>query len=192
MALTVTPAVSRGRDVVLQTLAYFAGIVFGSLVSVTLVLLIYEGLQYVWGRAWTTAMVSGAIAWALLHDLGLPLPLPYRNRQVPERLRDALPLGAVAFCFGVILGCGFLTLFTYSVHVVFLLGLPLLDSAAEILLGITLFALGKSVVIAATATVVHQFRDIAFFFIRSRLHLQMLRYASALYSAAAAVALLAG
>ncbi len=91
------------------------------------------------------------IAWAVGKDLGLPLWLPYRQRQVPEWLRDALPPGAIAVFYGAMLGVGFLTLFTYSTQLAMLVTLPLLGTGGTMLGAIAAFAAGKTLVLSVAA-----------------------------------------
>jgi hypothetical protein len=99
---------------------------------------------------WIVLAVLALVGWAILHDVGMPAPLPYRPGQVPERLRSVLPTGAVATAFGLQLGVGFLTFFTYSTHLAMLLALPFLRSLPQMILVITLFACGKTLVLATS------------------------------------------
>ncbi len=164
MALTINPAVGRSRKRWLSGAAAFSiGTTTGALASaLVLGLLIRAGVSLS-----TQGMVGwvlvGMVVWAALHDLGLPLPMPYRNRQVPEWLRAALPFEALAFAFGLLLGIGFLTLFTYSVHFAFSLLLPLTGDFSSILISAVAFGIGKAVVLIRVSRVdtMSQVREIA-------------------------------
>lgn len=138
---------------------------------------------------WVTAGIVALISWGTLHDLGVPLPLPYRSRQVPEWFRDVLPRSVVAFVFGVQLGPGFLTLFTYSTHLAVLLALPFLGSLEEMLLVVLLFAMGKTLVLGVTLGI-QSLEEIRPRFDWSRLGNYVLRSTNALLSALIAVLLI--
>jgi hypothetical protein len=151
MALTVNPAVSgTRRNWVFNVFGFFVGAFAGALVSLLSVLLVVVTLSSVLPRTVVVAVAVLTIAWAVFHDLGVPLPLPYRSRQVPEELRRALPTGVVATVFGFQLGIGFLTLFTYSTQLAMLLALPFLPSAGAMISAVAIFALGKAIVLGAT------------------------------------------
>jgi hypothetical protein len=151
MALTINPAVSGSRRKwAINSLAFAVGAFTGALVSLLLMLLAMVTLAIVVPRAFVTAIAVAAILWAALHDLGAPLPLPYRRQQVPERLRSLLPAGVVATAFGFQLGIGFLTLFTYSTQLAVLIVLPFLPSLGAMIGVVAIFALGKAIVLLAT------------------------------------------
>jgi hypothetical protein len=151
MALTINPAVSgTRRKWILHSLGFLAGAFAGSLVALLLVLIIVAAASLLVPTAAIVAVSVSVILWAALHDLGVPLPLPYRSQQVPEWLRNVLPPGAVATAFGFQLGVGFLTLFTYSTHLAILVALPFLSSLGSMVAVIAIFAIGKTIVLAAT------------------------------------------
>lgn len=100
-------------------------------------------------------IVSGLVLLSVLRDLGVPVPLPYRSKQVPEWLRDVASPGLTAGVFGFMLGAGFLTLFTYSTHLAVILALPFLKSGAEMAAVLVAFALGKTVVLLVTWNLRH-------------------------------------
>lgn len=150
MALTINPAVSRKRSSwAAQVLAFAGGALLGTLVCGVMVLLVVAALETMLGPTWLKPVLVTPVALAVLSDLRLPVRLPYRNRQVPEWLRNALPQGAVAFTYGFMLGLGFLTLFTYSSHVAMLAALPTLDSFPVLVAVVVLFAVGKTLVLGA-------------------------------------------
>jgi acyl-CoA synthetase (AMP-forming)/AMP-acid ligase II len=151
MALTVNPAVSgTRRNWVLSSLGFTVGAFAGALVSLLAMLIVALALLSFLPHAVVIAIAVVTIAWAVLHDLGLPLPLPYRRQQVPEWLRNALPVGVVATVFGFQLGIGFLTLFTYSTQLAVLVALPFLPSVGAMIGVVAIFALGKAIVLATT------------------------------------------
>jgi hypothetical protein len=151
MALTVNPAVSGTRSRwILHSAGFVAGAFAGALVSLLLMLVVVLALSSVLPRSVVVGIGVAAIAWAALHDLGLPLRLPYRRQQVPEWFRSTFSPGTVATAFGFQLGVGFLTLFTYSAHVAVLVALPFLPSLAAMVSVVATFALAKAIVLAAT------------------------------------------
>jgi hypothetical protein len=145
MALTINPAVGRKRhDWLWHGATFTAGVALGATVALLAVTIVTRALEFV-SRDLALAAGTVAIAWAVLHDLGVKTWLPYRQTQVPEAFRDLLPPSVVAFVFGVMLGAGFLTFFTYSIQLAVLVALPYLGGGA--LLALAAFSLGKSVVL---------------------------------------------
>jgi hypothetical protein len=192
MALTINPAVGRTRrGWLIHSVWFFAGAVIGGLVALSLVLIATLCLTAVLPDQWVRALIALVIGWAILGDLGLGVRLPYRRRQVPEWLREALPDSAVALAFGSMLGVGFITLFTYSTHLAMLLALPFVGSVELMILGITIFALGKSIVLAVGIGV-SSVDQIAPRFRTTRAGLRSLRVATAVSSAAIGVLLVTG
>lgn len=151
MAVTINPAVSGSYARWFgQAGAFLLGVFLGTLISLASLLALVTVLSAILPQAWVIDAFALLITWAILHDLGLPLPMPYRSRQVPEAIRNLLPQGAVALVFGIQLGIGFLTLFTYSTQLAFLLALPFLGPASRMLMAAFVFAIGKSVVLGTT------------------------------------------
>lgn len=151
MALTINPAVSRTRTrFTAYAAAFFAGSLMGALATSAAVLLCVALLDAILPWTVVRTMLLVAISLAILHDLGVPVRLPYRQQQVPEWLRDAMPQSAVALVYGSMLGAGFLTLFTYSAQVAMLAALPTLPSFSVLLLVVSVFAFGKTIVLAST------------------------------------------
>jgi hypothetical protein len=189
MALTINPAVSRGhRPWLVDSVAFFVGALFGGFVSLLLMLFIAQALGLAFADHRLALVGAAVVALAALHDVGVPTPLPYRPRQVPEWLREVLPPTAVAIVFGFMLGIGFLTLFTYSVHLAMLIGLPFLDSLGQMLAVVAVFAFGKSLVLVA-ATGASRLERIAPRFRWTRWRQRLLRAATATASTAIACAL---
>jgi hypothetical protein len=152
MGLTINPAVSGGRRRWLgRSAAFFVGVFFGGLLTLAGLLALVAVADHVLPIGRLAVVAAAAIAWAVLHDLGFPLPLPYRNRQVPEWLREVLPQSVVAAIFGGMLGIGFLTLFTYSTQLAVFLALPFLGSVAGMLGVVAIFAIGRTMVLASVA-----------------------------------------
>lgn len=148
MALTINPAVSgTNARTWLQTACFAAGVVIGSSLSAIAVLLLGNALVTVVGPIWVSRALAAVLVWGVVHDLGVPLPMPYRPRQVPERLRDYLPGEVVAAYFGLELGIGFVTLFTYAAQAAFLPTFLFLQSTTQVASVIAVFALAKSLVV---------------------------------------------
>lgn len=188
MALTINPAVSRGeRGWLVDSVSFFAGTLLGATASLTVCLAVVLGLSAVVPPGLVVGALVALVVAAALHDLGVPVPLPYRQRQVPEVLRDLLPTSAVAFVFGAMLGVGFLTLFTYSTHLALLVALPLLPSLGAMLAAVAVFALGKSLVLASVAGT-STLEDVPLRFRWSRPRIRVLRATTAALSLALAVA----
>ena len=190
MALTINPAVSRGnRNWLAHSASFTAGTFFGGLIALALSLLTVALLRTVAPEGAVRVLLAAVVVWAALHDLGLPLPLPYRQRQVPEWLRDLLPPGVTALVYGVMLGVGFLTLFTYSAHLAVLAALPLLGSLTVMLAVIALFALSKSLVLLSAAGA-SSLEEIPLRFHWTRNRQRLLRATTAAVSLAVAATLL--
>jgi len=152
MGMTINPAVSGGRRRWLgHSAAFLLGAFFGGLLTLTGALAVVALADRAVPLHGLAVLGAAAIAWAALHDLGVPLPLPYRKRQVPEWLREVLPQSVVAAIFGGMLGIGFLTLFTYSTQLAVFLALPFLGSVPTMLGVVATFALGKTLVLAGVA-----------------------------------------
>lgn len=146
MALTINPAVGRGRhDWIGHGALFVVGAIVGALAALAVIIALTAAVSAV-SPAASVAAALFAIVWAVLHDIGLPTSLPYRQQQVPETLRDVLPPSVVAAVFGAMLGFGFLTFFTYSVQLAVLLVLPYVHETVAIAT-VIVFALGKAVVL---------------------------------------------
>lgn len=154
MALTINSAVSGTRRTFLASaITYVIGVAIGGLGALVVVLLTLGVLRAVAPALAAAVVAAVAIGWAVTRDLGVPLPVPYRQHQVPERLRDLLPLPGVAAAFGVQLGIGFLTRYTYSTQVAVLVALPFLRSGTEMVAVVSAFALGKALVLIVGSNV---------------------------------------
>jgi hypothetical protein len=188
MALTINPAVSRGqRGWLVDSASFFAGTLVGATASLAVCLAVVLALSTVVPPGLVVGTLVVVVVAAALHDLGLPVPLPYRQRQVPEVLRDLLPTSVVAFVFGAMLGVGFLTLFTYSTHLAVLVALPLLPSLGAMLAAVVVFALGKSLVLASVAGTT-TLEEVPLRFRWSRTRIRVLRATTAALSLALAAA----
>jgi hypothetical protein len=147
MALTINPAVCGGtRRFVLHTSFFFIGSLLGALATLVVVVPLFSLFRLILPPHLVPFLLL-PVCWAVLHDLGLRVPLPYRKRQVPEWLRDTLPEAAVAVIFGFMLGVGFLTLFTVSTQLAFVLSLGYLSSFGQMMLVVGAFAAGKTIVL---------------------------------------------
>ncbi len=191
MALTINPAVSGGRmKFVAHSAVFLVGVFVGALVTLTVVLAAAMAARVlISDRLLALALIS-LVSLAICHDVGLPVPLPYRRQQVPEWLRQILPTSAIAAVYGFMLGVGFLTLFTYSTQVAVLLALPFLPSLWEMLLVLLLFAAGKTIVVVSTAGT-SSLGEVSSTFVWNRRRAMILRVGTATASAAVAVVLIA-
>jgi hypothetical protein len=86
---------------VVSAITYAIGVAVGGLGALVAILLTLGVLRALVRALIAAVVAAGAIAWAVARDLGVPLPVPYRQHQVPERLRDLLPLPGVAAAFGL-------------------------------------------------------------------------------------------
>lgn len=148
MALTINPAGSGTRTRWLaDTGIFFVGALLGALGSAVVVSGAVGLLSLVVPRGWLPVTVLPLALLAVLRELGLRVPVPYRNRQVPEWWRSVLPTGLVSLAYGLVLGFGFATLFTSAAHTVMLLALPFVDSAWALLGILAIYAAGKTSVL---------------------------------------------
>jgi hypothetical protein len=148
MALTIVPAVSGttkkwGIDVA----AFWAGSFLGALVAAMAMIAIFGALAIAVSRPVLATAVAVIGGGAIMRDFGIPVPLPFANRQVPERWRRQLPITVASFAYGLVLGAVFPTLFTGSTQLTFLLVIPFLSSSTLIVGVVALFALGKTSVL---------------------------------------------
>jgi hypothetical protein len=151
MAMSINPAVSRSvRRFSFHSAAFLLGALLGAAVSFSLA---YAGIRLVRDVTSTriaVAIAALAVALAIGKELGLQIPLPYRRRQVPEGWRGSLPVSMFSLLYGVMLGFGFVSPFTYSTHLAMLAGVPFASSTASLVIALILFAFGKSLVLAST------------------------------------------
>jgi hypothetical protein len=151
MALTINPAVSGSTGKFLRHASlFFLGVFGGALLALFAVLVAKELLSIVVSEETLWLLAVGIIGYAAARDLGLPLPLPYRQAQVPERFRELFPQAAVAVLFGMQLGVGVLTLFTFSPHVAMIVGVPFLETFNQMLAVLVLFSVGKTISLATS------------------------------------------
>lgn len=182
MALTMGPAVSRASQRSPARIAYAAAMFVGVEMAYAAVagvehLLVKLDLRVAVG------VVLILVGLAILRDIGVRAPVPYADLQVAEWLRDLLPLWGVALSFGWLLGLGFVTKFTFSVHTALLLVMPLIVSPA-----VALGVLGVWVAARLLVTFVGGEEDpaaLCVYFEQARRRLGALRLTSALSSALA-------
>lgn len=150
MAATVNPAVSGVSQ--LRWLGLVGSFTGGVSIGAVLMTALVGGLLSISASLSSPRAVallgSGIVGLGILRDLGFPAPVPYLSTQVPEWLRQIFSAAATQFVWGIHLGLGFLTRYTFSVHLAFATGLWIL-SPTTALLGAGLFALGKSVIVLA-------------------------------------------
>jgi hypothetical protein len=148
MAMTINPAVSGGRKRWLARSGIFAG---GAFIGAIVTLIAAAAVGAALGSVGLRGLVAAPIALVVVRDLGVPVPVPYRNGQVPEWLREMLPPPTLAASYGFMLGLGFATLYTYSIHLAMVVAVGALASPAQILVCGLVFALGKSISVLAAA-----------------------------------------
>ena len=193
MAATINPAVSGVTY--RRWLAHVAAFAVAVFVSAAAVYVVVRALfaivaGTVGPGAWLAA--GGVVlATCVLRDIGVSVPVPYRNVQVPEWVRATLPPGATAFAYGAHLGLGFLTRFTYSTHAAFVLALPFVHGVGLVAAVLAVFALGKIVVlfVAVGRGPFHEFEETYYARIRApRGGVLALRLANATAAVAVAMA----
>ncbi len=144
MALTIDLAGSGSRaNWVLNVGAFFAGTLLGGLASAALVIAGVSALSSFLPRSLLIGAICSAIGLAAVREVGIPVPVPYRTKQVPEWWRSVMPLRTASFAYGVLLGLGFATPFTSSAHMATVLSLPLLGSTSHVIMVIAVLAFGR-------------------------------------------------
>lgn len=154
MGLTLNPAVSgvSTRRWLLHVAVYVGAVALGASLVMVVLRGIKGGLDATIGPAAWPALALALIAVAVLRDLTERTPVPYLNTQVPEWLRHMVPPAVTALAYGVHLGLGFLTKYTYSAHIAFLVVLPLLASWQQGVAVCCVFAVAKSTPVWASMT----------------------------------------
>lgn len=148
MVLTINPAVSGTRRLWLRDVfLYLVGTILGAIASLALAVFLFATMEVGLGDDFLPILSIALVSLGLLHQIGAPVPVPYRKEQVPEWWRNALPAGLVPFSYASVLGFGFLTPFTSSAHLAFLSSVPLVTSIPGVIISVGLFALGKSAVL---------------------------------------------
>jgi hypothetical protein len=192
MALTIAPAVSGTRDrFIREGTIFFAGVVVGGCVALAGALILMGIVTAIGGSGAAHMVAAALICWAILGDLGLRIWMPYRRGQVPESFRSSLPRMATAAAFGFLLGLGFATFFTYSVHTAMLLALPFTQQAPLAFGCLCLFAAGKCMPLIASIGA-EDTDQIGSRFIWWRTGMQTMRLTTAAASAACVLLVFAG
>ncbi|MDQ3915593.1 MAG: hypothetical protein M3323_09750 [Actinomycetota bacterium] len=119
MAETITPVVHGGkrRPYAVASLLHVAG----ATASAALLGLVLGGLGALLRAPWETATPGAVAAAAGLYFVReafrVPVPLPDRNRQVPEWWRTFFSPSVAALLYGAGLGVGFLTYLSFGTFV---------------------------------------------------------------------------
>jgi hypothetical protein len=102
---------------------FIAGLLIGGVVTASVAVLLASIVLRPWAPSWLLALLVGSsVTAALAYELGLRVPLPQNNRQVPEHIEQRGPrLGP--FQFGVEMGTGLRTFMTSPVPHVALVAL---------------------------------------------------------------------
>jgi hypothetical protein len=149
MGTTINPAVSgvSYRRWIGHVIIFAVGVALGAFLTFLGSAALF-GVLRVLGTNVAIAGATALIAVGVSRDVGLTRRVPYRDEtQVPEWLRKTVAPSFTAFAYGTHLGIGFLTRYTYSTHLAFVVALPFLDSLPQVLATIGVFAVSKCVVI---------------------------------------------
>jgi hypothetical protein len=147
MVQTINPAVSGGRAKwIVGIVAFFCGAAAGAAVTLGASAFVGDLLVQLGAAQWLRWACVLILIAAMLRELGLAIPLPYKSRQVPEPWRWKLPFCASACGYGAVLGLGFATLFVSSSHLAMVLGVAGAGSFTLAASAAILFATGKTVV----------------------------------------------
>jgi hypothetical protein len=154
MGVTINPAVNgvSYRRWSLYVALYGTGVFVGAAASYVLATAIETTAMAVIGRPAVVVAVVVAVTVAVVRDGGVPIRMPYREQtQVSERVRNRFPLSVTSLIYGSHLGVGFLTRYTYSTHLAFVLLLPLVFSPAAAMGVIVVHAAAKTYPLIAAA-----------------------------------------
>lgn len=145
MVMTIGPAGSRTRQAgLIGTYAITTLAGAGTAASLTL------GLGYLLGGASSRACLTFlllVVSLGLLRDVGVPAPVPYRDRQVPEGWRRRFPIGVAVAAYGAVLGFGFATRYTTSVPLAFMADLVLVRSLWIVAAGVAIYAISRTLTV---------------------------------------------
>jgi hypothetical protein len=160
MALTMSGAVCPARRERLGTqVAYLFGTGCGAFSTYVVLRGIVEAVAPANTGAFAVLVLVSI--WAVLRDaLGRAIPVPYLNRQVPEWFRSVLPLQATGFAFGGLLGLGFVTKFTYGLHMAVMVGLALYVPPLSALVAIVSHSLFRLVNTLVTYPTPHELAEV--------------------------------
>jgi hypothetical protein len=185
MAMTFTPAVRGGRRWVGDVIVFGGAVLIGASVALLVVVMVVGALTYAVSESVARGLIVAVVATAVLRDLGVRSPVPYRGRQVPEHFRELLPRRALAATYGVVLGLGFATRFTFAAHTATWLALPFLSEPLQAA-ALPLYTLGKTLPLVAAAGA-RSSDDVDRRFRWSRNRERVLRGASATFAAVLAL-----
>jgi hypothetical protein len=155
MGTTINPAVSGvgTRRWLLHIGVHIAAVALGASLLMALLRAAKSGLELALGTAAWPALAVTLIAVAVLRDVTERTPVPYlTGTQVPEWLRHMVPPTVTAAAYGLHLGLGFLTKYTYSTHMAFIVMLPLLATWQQGVAVCWVYALAKSTPVWASMT----------------------------------------
>ncbi len=101
------------------------------------------------GQTPTVIIAAAVVIYFAAKDLGLPLRVPYRKAQLPLWVRDHFSSRTTFAVFGAMLGAGFLTPYTTSLHTTLVVGGAVSGRWTVIAAGAGAFAVGKAIVLLA-------------------------------------------
>lgn len=124
MVETITPVVHGGRTKSYLTTAALhlagattTGALFGGVLGVV------GGLAGApWGETGPVLLTLVAVVYVTREQVGVPVPVPARNRQVPDWWRTFYSPPVAALLYGAGLGVGFFTFVTFATYVVVCVG----------------------------------------------------------------------
>lgn len=183
MALTISPAVCRARSERVAARGMLAaGVLGGSFLVYGLLRGVLHNELGIRGISLPAVIIAVGL-WGAIRDVGIRIPVPYLNLQVPEWFRSLFRLPLTSLFFGFLLGLGFVTKFTYGAHLTLMLTLALLAPPKTAALALAAYAFARTLNTlvgsrAPTAGALAQELQ------RLRNHQWMLRPASILLSAA--------
>lgn len=152
MALTISPAGSGSRRNWRQgSLGFTAGLLLGATATYFPALALARLLALLLGTAGVRVAILVVWAFGAAADFGHAGLGLYRNAQVPESWRRAMSPTWAATAYGTMLGLGFATFFTTSLHLSVLVGASVSGSLLVGLGAVALYALGKAVVVLVGA-----------------------------------------
>lgn len=154
MGTTLNPAVSRASTNrwLWHVSVYIVALVSGALATMLVLTLVADGLTLLTIDQGWMILALVLVALAVARDITRRTPVPYlTGTQVPEWLRHMVPASVAALAYGLQLGAGFLTKYTYSGHMAFVVMLPLL-TVGQGLIACAVFGIAKSAPIWASMT----------------------------------------
>jgi hypothetical protein len=148
MAMTIYPA---GRGITSRfvglTGVFSVGVFIGGALAIAAATALLGGVSLVSSRAVAPVVAMAIVALGLLREVGIPVPMPFRHRQVPESWRGAFPAPLAAGVYGTTLGVGFATPYTSSVFLAMIVVAPFVSSPVILLAVLMTYSVSKTAVL---------------------------------------------